>query len=78
MPSGGLIKMKNRKDKHRLYKLWFRDSQFPRWTAKDREWNSLAPVGREFGSPDYERLMELDNREYEAQMKVTLGCEHGV
>jgi addiction module HigA family antidote len=24
-------------------------------------WESVAPVGREFGSPDYERLQELDN-----------------
>lgn len=26
-----------------------------------REWDSMAPVGREFGSPDYERLAELDD-----------------
>ncbi len=25
------------------------------------DWGSMAPVGREFGSPDYERLAELDN-----------------
>ena len=24
-------------------------------------WESMAPVGREFGGPDYERLEELDN-----------------
>lgn len=40
--------------------------------AVDREWDLMAPVGREFGSPDYERLMELDNREHEAQMKEAL------
>lgn len=70
--------MKNRKNKHRLYKLWFQDSPFPRWSAEDRAWDSMAPVGREFGSPDYERLMELDHREYEAKMEVTLGSDRGV
>lgn len=70
--------MKNRKNKHRLYKLWFQDSPFPRWTAEYRAWESMPPVGRELGSPDYERLMELDHREYEAQMKVTLGDDRGV
>lgn len=26
-----------------------------------REWEAMAPVGREFGSPEYERLSELDD-----------------
>ena len=26
-----------------------------------KDWDRMAPVGREFGSPDYERLEELDN-----------------
>lgn len=25
------------------------------------DWDRIAPVGREFGSPDYERLEELDH-----------------
>lgn len=29
-------------------------------------WDSAAPVGREFGSPDYERLMELDSLAFKA------------
>ncbi len=29
-------------------------------------WNSVVPVGREFGSPDYERLEELDNLAFRA------------
>jgi hypothetical protein len=62
--------MKNRKNKHRLYRLWFQDKPYLRWSDEDRAWESMAPVGREFGSPDYERLMELDNREYEAQIKM--------
>jgi hypothetical protein len=70
--------MKNRKNKHRLYRLWFQDKPYLRWSAEDRAWESMAPFGREFGSPDYERLMALDNSEYEAQMNVTLGSERGV
>ena len=27
-----------------------------------QDWDRMAPVGREFGSPDYERLEELDQR----------------
>lgn len=30
-------------------------------TAEKRAWDSMAPMGREFGSPDYERLTRLDN-----------------
>ena len=26
-----------------------------------QDWDRIAPVGREFGSPDYERLEELDH-----------------
>lgn len=32
-----------------------------RWMSADEQlWESAAPVGREFGSPDYERLMRED------------------
>lgn len=61
--------MKNRKNKHRLYRFLFQDKVYPKWSAEDRAWESMAPVGREFGSPDYERLMELDNLEYYAGLK---------
>lgn len=27
------------------------------------QWNLLPPVGREFGSPDFDRLMEEDHRD---------------
>lgn len=27
-----------------------------------REWDAMRPVGREFGSPDFDRLMEEDRR----------------
>lgn len=29
---------------------------------EDKEWGRMAPIGREFGSPDFERLMEEDRR----------------
>jgi hypothetical protein len=61
--------MKNRKNKHRLYRLWFQDKPYRRWSAEERAWESMVPVGREFGSPDYERLMGLDNFEYYAGLK---------
>ena len=33
---------------------------------EDRDWLDSAPVGREFGSPDYERLMALDQAAFGA------------
>jgi hypothetical protein len=30
------------------------------WTAEERAWFDMVPVGREFGSKDYERLSQLD------------------
>ena len=32
-----------------------------------QDWDRIAPVGREFGSPDYERLEELDNLAFKAK-----------
>ena len=32
-------------------------------SAEEYEWLNFAPVGREFGSPDYEELMEQDMKE---------------
>ena len=29
-------------------------------------WDRIVPVGREFGSPDFDRLMELDNAAFSA------------
>ncbi len=29
-------------------------------SAEDRDWVNMAPVGREFGSPDYDRLIQQD------------------
>ena len=32
-----------------------------------QDWDRIAPVGREFGSPDYERLEELDHLAFKAK-----------
>jgi uncharacterized protein (DUF2384 family) len=29
--------------------------------SETTNWNNIVPVGREFGSPDYDRLAELDH-----------------
>jgi hypothetical protein len=39
------------------------DPNAPR-SKDEQEWLDMAPVGREFGSPDYERLMDEDSRQY--------------
>lgn len=35
-------------------------------SGEDSAWLDAAPVGREFGSPDYERLMALDHAAFAA------------
>lgn len=35
---------------------------------EDRAWENMAPVGREFGSPDYEKLMEQDRVEFQSNL----------
>jgi len=41
---------------------WALVAQHMRSTLEDRLWDQMRPVGREFGSPDFERLMEEDRR----------------
>ena len=43
-------------------------SAFIRQSGEDREWLNATPVGREFGSPDYEKLMEQDMREFRSNL----------
>ena len=54
--------MSTRTNKRRIYAIF--DSRFsgkPFWrSAEEQAWLDVAPVGREFGSPDYERLQVLD------------------
>ena len=35
-------------------------------TDEDRAWLNIAPVGCEFGSPDFERLSAIDDQNLEA------------
>lgn len=54
--------MNARINKHRIYKLFYdRFHGKTLWRSREEQaWLDVAPVGREFGSPDYERLQVLD------------------
>lgn len=39
---------------------------------EDRAWDNMPPVGREFGSPDYERLMEQDRAEFQSKLSYLI------
>lgn len=54
--------MSARTNKTRLYRLWFRASPYSPLTAEDRAWLNMTPVGREFDSTDYDRLMQEDEQ----------------
>jgi hypothetical protein len=43
-----------------LFHNRFYNTRFIWWSAEYRAWENMAPVGREFGSPDYDRLMKED------------------
>lgn len=43
-----------------------RGNSTPCDSSEDGAWLDAAPVGREFGSPDYERLMALDHAAFAA------------
>ena len=54
--------MNNRSNKQRICMLFHGRFHGPFvWrSAEDQTWLDITPVGREFGSPDYERLSILD------------------
>lgn len=54
--------MSSRTNKRRVYALIHRRlHDHTLWrSAEEQAWLDVAPVGREFGSPDYERLQVLD------------------
>ena len=58
--------MSARSNKRRVVNLFHGrfHSTFLWRSAEDFEWLNMAPVGREFGSPDYERLEALDLYSY--------------
>lgn len=54
--------MSMRKNKRRINQLRNRQAPQKVWfrSAEEQAWLDVAPVGREFGSPDFERLQILD------------------
>ncbi len=50
----------------------FYNPRFVWWSAEDHAWDNMAPVGREFGSPDYERLMEIDRAMFQSNLSNLL------
>ena len=62
--------MSSRSNKRRVANLFYQrfHSAFIWQSAEDREWLNEAPVGREFGSPDYEELMEQDMKEFQLNL----------
>lgn len=54
--------MNARMNKRRIYTLVSRrlHGRCLQRSAEEQAWLDVAPVGREFGSPDYERLQILD------------------
>jgi len=50
--------MKSKNYKRRLYGRLIQQAH--ERTAEEQAWLEIAPVGREFGSKDYEQLLELD------------------
>ena len=69
--------MKNRIRKRQLYAHLYTFALSARFhlSAEDRAWLDMAPIGREFGSPDYERLARLDALGYAAKAAVEVNPE---
>lgn len=65
-PNNGLFNtagfsMKNRKKKRHIYAAAKAYHDLRGWLSDEEYcWEFIQPVGREFGSPDYERLTKLD------------------
>ncbi len=51
---------KRKRSVNQLLHRRFHDFRLLSQSAEDRDWVNMAPVGREFGSPDYDRLMQQD------------------
>ena len=53
----------------------FYNIRFQWQSAEERAWLNIAPLGREFGSPDYERLMRQDAEAIKAKLaKLVVAC----
>ena len=62
--------MSSRSNKRRVANIFYQrfHPAFIWQSAEDREWLNVTPVGREFGSPEYESLMEQDMREFQSNL----------
>ena len=62
--------MSSRSNKRRVANLYYQrfHSAFLWRSAEEYEWLNVAPVGREFGSPNYEKLMEQDMRAFRSNL----------
>lgn len=47
-------------------------------SSEEQEWLDLVPVGREFGSPDYERLMEEDSNKIQVNLRHLISKSSGL
>ncbi len=57
------------------FQIRFHNARFTWMSAEDRAWENMAPVGREFGSPDYERLTQEDLEQVQANLaRLILKC----
>lgn len=69
--TSGIANM-NQRRRRRTVKVHFHDrfynTRFIWWGAEDCAWENMAPIGREFGSPDYERLMKEDSDQWQAKL----------
>jgi len=61
-------KKQRRRGVRQLVRARFRNPGFSRQSDEDIAWDAIAPVGREFGSPDYERLAQQDALEFRLRL----------
>lgn len=62
---------RRKKEIGRLLQGRFHSPRFWWRSQEERDWDNMVPVGREFGSKDFDRLMALDALEW---AKPDTGC----
>lgn len=65
--------MSTRKIKRRISRLMYARlyGKSARLSDELKFWNNIVPVGREFGSPDFERLLEEDIKRWASESPPT-------
>ena len=69
--------MNNRQRKQRVNQIFkgrLRHPVLVRLSDEDNSWETMAPVGREFGSPDYEKLTQQDALEFQLRLAELLSA----